>query len=74
MVLRENGCEWTKYLEKLEPDASKWKKYTEAFLDKMIWMKKVAGMGPAPWHMHPVMFMGSLASDDGMDLKWLLVP
>ncbi|MFS7198150.1 glycoside hydrolase family protein [Rahnella inusitata] len=48
---------WTKYLEKLEPDASKWKKYTEAFLDKMIWMKKVAGMGPAPWHMHPVMFM-----------------
>ncbi|MFS7305064.1 hypothetical protein [Rahnella inusitata] len=51
---------WTKYLEKLEPDASKWKKYTEAFLDKMIWMKKVAGMGPAPWHMHPVMFMGNL--------------
>ncbi|MFS7198153.1 N-acetylmuramidase domain-containing protein [Rahnella inusitata] len=50
---------WTKYLEKLEPDASKWKKYTEAFLDNMIWMKKVAGMGPAPWHMHPVMFMGN---------------
>ncbi|MFS7384655.1 glycoside hydrolase family 19 protein [Rahnella inusitata] len=51
---------WTKYLEKLEPDASKWKEYTEAFLDKMIWMKKVAGMGPAPWHMHPVMFMENL--------------
>ncbi|WP_431297497.1 pesticin C-terminus-like muramidase [Rahnella sp. PAMC 25559] len=70
----KTDAKWTKYLEKLEPDASKWKKYTEAFLDKMIWMKKVAGMGPAPWHMHPVMFMGALASDDGMDLKWLLVP
>ncbi|WHZ42586.1 hypothetical protein QNM34_10105 [Rahnella bonaserana] len=56
----KTDAKWTKYLEKLEPDASKWKKYTEAFLDKMIWMKKVAGMGPAPWHMHPVMFMGSL--------------
>jgi len=56
----KTDAKWTKYLEKLEPDASKWKKYTEAFLDKMIWMKKVAGMGPAPWHMHPVMFMGAL--------------
>ena len=56
----KTDAKWTKYLEKLEPDASKWKKYTEAFLDKMIWMKKVAGMGPAPWHMHPVMFMGNL--------------
>ncbi|WP_449632399.1 M23 family metallopeptidase, partial [Rahnella aceris] len=54
----KTDAKWTKYLEKLEPDASKWKKYTEAFLDKMIWMKKVADMGPAPWHMHPVMFMG----------------
>jgi len=58
----KTDAKWTKYLEKLEPDASKWKKYTEAFLDKMIWMKKVAGMGPAPWHMHPVMFMGNLKS------------
>ncbi|WP_238484729.1 glycoside hydrolase family 19 protein [Rahnella bonaserana] len=56
----KTDAKWTKYLEKLEPDASKWKKYTEAFLDKMIWMKKVADMGPAPWHMHPVMFMGAL--------------
>ncbi len=72
----KTDAKWTKYLEKLEPDASKWKKYTEAFLDKMIWMKKVAGMGPAPWHMHPVMFMNTIrdSENDEMDTKWLKVP
>ncbi|MFS7198155.1 hypothetical protein AB6866_23025 [Rahnella inusitata] len=54
-LIVQHPSEW--YYEKTDP---KWKKYTEAFLDKMIWMKKVAGMGPAPWYMHPVMFMGNL--------------
>ncbi len=69
----KTDAKWTKYLEKLEPDASKWKKYTEAFLDKMIWMKKVAGMGPAPWHMHPVMFMGYIRQQTNHEIIFPLM-
>ncbi|MDF1897169.1 hypothetical protein [Rahnella contaminans] len=58
----KTDTKWSTYLATLTTDAPEWKAYTEAFLDKMVWMKKVSGMGPEPWHMHPVMFMGSLKS------------
>lgn len=56
----KTDTKWSTYLATLTTDAPEWKAYTEAFLDKMVWMKKVSGMGPEPWHMHPVMFMGAL--------------
>ncbi len=51
---------WKTYLDTLTKDAPLWKTYTETFLDKMTWMKKVPGMGPEPWHMHPVVFLDAL--------------
>lgn len=65
---------WKTYLDTLTNDALLWKTYTETFIDKMAWMKKVLGMGPEPWHMHPVVFLDAMSSDDEMDLKWLTVP
>lgn len=64
---------WKTYLDTLTTDAPQWKTYTEAFIEKMAWMKKVSGMGPEPWHMHPVVFLDSLIDDDGMAIKWLKV-
>jgi hypothetical protein len=48
---------WKTYLDTLTNDAPLWKTYTETFIDKMAWMKDVPGMGPEPWHMHPVVFL-----------------
>ncbi|MEN4981343.1 hypothetical protein ABEI05_24950, partial [Erwinia billingiae] len=45
---------WKKYLDTLAKDAPSWKTYLETFIDRLTWMKSVAGMGPDPWHMHPV--------------------
>src|SRR5471030_353984 len=55
---------WKTYLDTLTKDAPLWKTYTETFLDKMTWMKKVPGMGPEPWHMHPVVFLDALKTED----------
>ena len=54
---------WKNYLEPLTKEAPLWKAYTEAFIEKITWMKAVPGMGPEPWHMHPVAFL------DGLDQK-----
>ncbi|TNV23012.1 hypothetical protein FH968_02930 [Buttiauxella sp. B2] len=51
---------WKTYLDTLTKDAPQWKTYTEAFIDKVTWMKSVPGMGPEPWHMHPVVFLESI--------------
>jgi hypothetical protein len=51
---------WKTYLDTLTLDAPQWKTYIEALIDNMTWMKKVDGMGPEPWHMHPVVFLSSL--------------
>ncbi len=48
---------WKTYLDTLKTDGALWKTYLEAFIDKMAWMKQVQGMGPEPWHMHPVTFL-----------------
>lgn len=53
---------WKGYLDTLATDAPLWKAYTESFIEKMAWMKKVEGMGPEPWHMHPVVFLSSFDS------------
>lgn len=57
----KTDTKWSTYLATLTTDAPEWKAYTEAFLDMMVWMKKVSGMGPEPWHMHPVIFLGAMA-------------
>ncbi|EOD3574674.1 M23 family metallopeptidase [Cronobacter sakazakii] len=51
---------WKNYLDSLGEDAQAWRDYTEAFLDKIVWMKQVPEMVAEPWHMHPVMFLGAL--------------
>ncbi|MDK1229592.1 hypothetical protein [Cronobacter turicensis] len=51
---------WKNYLDSLGEDAQAWRDYTEAFLDKIVWMKQVPEMVAEPWHMHPLMFMGAL--------------
>lgn len=55
---------WKTYLDTLTRDAPLWKTYLEAFLDKMTWMKAVSekgvALGPEPWHMHPIVFLGAI--------------
>jgi len=51
---------WKTYLDTLTDDSPQWKTYAETFIEKMTWMKKVNGMGPAPWHMHPVVFLEAI--------------
>jgi hypothetical protein len=53
---------WKTYLDTLTLDAPQWKTYIEALIDNMTWMKKVDGMGPEPWHMHPVVFLSAFNS------------
>lgn len=57
---------WQPFLNALKKDAPEWKKYSEDFLDKMAWMQDVTTekLGPELWHMHPVMFLGSLIKKD----------
>jgi predicted chitinase len=54
---------WKTYLDTLTLDAPQWKTYTEALIDNMTWMKKVDGMGPEPWHMHPVVFLRAISNN-----------
>lgn len=58
---KDDAC-WKTYLNTLAKDTSlaEWKAYTEAFIEKMKWMKQVPGMVADPWHMHPVTFLGAL--------------
>ncbi len=53
---------WDNYLKTLTTDAPEWKKYTEAFIDKITWMKEVPDMEEKPWHMHPLVLLDSLKS------------
>ncbi|MEJ5115676.1 hypothetical protein [Erwinia billingiae] len=57
---------WQAFLEPLKKEAPEWKKYSEAFLDKMTWMQDLSTvkLGPSLWHMHPVMFLGGLMKKD----------
>ncbi|WP_199533716.1 glycoside hydrolase family 19 protein [Pluralibacter gergoviae] len=52
---------WQAYLETLK-NVPHWKMYTEAFIEKMKWMKEVPGLAPKVWHMHPVVFLDALSS------------
>jgi GH24 family phage-related lysozyme (muramidase) len=52
---------WKTYLDTLTTDAPQWKTYTEDFIGKITWMKSVEGMGPEPWHMHPVVFSDAIS-------------
>ena len=53
---------WQPFLNALKKDSPEWKQYSEAFLDKMAWMREVTTekLGPALWHMHPIVFLGAL--------------
>ncbi|HID9122344.1 TPA: N-acetylglucosaminidase [Klebsiella michiganensis] len=55
---------WQPFLNALKKDAPEWKKYSEDFLDKMAWMQDVSAekLGPSLWHMHPILFLGTLKS------------
>lgn len=53
---------WQPFLNALKKEAPEWKKYSEDFLDKMAWMQDftIEKLGPSLWHMHPIMFLGSI--------------
>ncbi|HBR4564900.1 TPA: hypothetical protein L9W09_004527 [Klebsiella pneumoniae] len=55
---------WQPFLNALKKDAPEWKKYSEDFLDKMAWMPDLTTekLGPLLWHMHPIMFLGTMIS------------
>lgn len=55
---------WQPFLNALKKDAPEWKKYSEDFIDKMAWMQDVSTekLGPSLWHMHPILFLGTLKS------------
>ncbi|MDA5545671.1 hypothetical protein PGS62_17210 [Yersinia rochesterensis] len=63
---------WKTYLDTLTTDAPQWKTYTEAFIEKIKWMKSVPGMGPELWHMHPVAFLDAVnIRNDGVTYEQL---
>lgn len=55
---------WLPFLNNLTKDAPEWKTYSEAYIEKMVWMQDASKLklGPSLWHMHPVMFLGALTS------------
>ncbi|EKJ7333087.1 hypothetical protein NPK14_000043 [Klebsiella pneumoniae] len=55
---------WQPFLNALKKDAPEWKKYSEDFLEKMAWMPDLTTekLGPSLWHMHPIMFLGTMIS------------
>ncbi|KJM55903.1 hypothetical protein B5M10_15970 [Pluralibacter gergoviae] len=57
---KKDDAIWQPFLNALKRDAPEWKKYSEDFLDKMVWMRDVTTekLGPSLWHMHPIMFLG----------------
>lgn len=59
---KKDDAIWKPFLNALEKEAPEWKQYSEDFLDKMVWMQDVTTekLGPSLWHMHPVMFLGTL--------------
>lgn len=65
---------WTTYLDTLTGEHAKWKVYLETFIEKMMWMKQVPGMGPALWHMHPIVFISQLdvISDEKITFEMVL--
>ncbi|HEY2452095.1 MAG TPA: hypothetical protein VGI71_05675 [Scandinavium sp.] len=57
---------WLPFLNNLTKDAPEWKTYSEAYIEKMVWMQDAGKLklGPSLWHMHPVMFLGALKSSN----------
>ncbi|MEW5291998.1 hypothetical protein ABW286_22950 [Erwinia papayae] len=57
---------WLPFLNNLTKDAPEWKEYSEAYIEKMVWMQEAGKLklGPLLWHMHPVMFLGTLKSSN----------
>lgn len=55
---------WLPFLNNLTKDAPEWKEYSEAYLDKMVWMQDASELklNSSLWHMHPVEFLGALSS------------
>ncbi|MEW5291992.1 hypothetical protein ABW286_22915, partial [Erwinia papayae] len=65
---------WLSFLNNLTKDAPEWKEYSEAYIEKMVWMQEAGKLklGPLLWHMHPVMFLGALSvSSDGVTYEQL---
>ncbi len=63
---------WISYLEKLTQDAPEWKKYNESVINKLVWIQNLEKdkvvLEPSLYHMHPVMFLDCLTSQN-VDIK-----
>ncbi|EPE2736783.1 lytic transglycosylase domain-containing protein [Cronobacter sakazakii] len=57
---------WAGFIKTLEKYAPEWGPYTKQFTDRLCWMQelKKLKLGPVLWHMHPIMFLGSLIKRD----------
>ncbi|ELQ5983853.1 hypothetical protein R2207_004207 [Cronobacter sakazakii] len=57
---------WVGFIKTLEKYAPEWVPYTKQFTDRLCWMQelKKLKLGPVLWHMHPIMFLGSLIKRD----------
>ncbi len=64
---------WLPFLNNLTKDAPEWKEYSEAYIEKMVWMQDAGKLklGTMLWHMHPVMFLG--AFHENRKLIWIKV-
>lgn len=69
---KKDDAIWQPFLNALKKDAPEWKKYSEEFLDKMVWMQDVTTekLGPSLWHMHPLRFLGSLKEQNLAKIAW----
>ncbi|ELY4819212.1 hypothetical protein SM094_003911 [Cronobacter malonaticus] len=57
---------WSGFIKTLEKYAPDWVPYTQQFTDRLCWMQelKKLKLGPVLWHMHPIVFLGSLIKRD----------
>ncbi len=69
---KKDDAIWQPFLNALKKDAPEWKKYSEDFLDKMAWMQDVTTekLGPSLWHMHPIMFLGTILQRQRYIIKY----
>ncbi|MDQ2312720.1 N-acetylglucosaminidase [Pluralibacter gergoviae] len=69
---KKDDAIWQPFLNALKRDAPEWKKYSEDFLDKMVWMRDVTTekLGPSLWHMHPIMFLGMMKRSGRFSYKY----
>ncbi|EPY5345282.1 N-acetylglucosaminidase [Klebsiella quasipneumoniae] len=63
---------WLPFLNNLTKDAPEWKTYSEAYIEKMVWMQDASQLklGSSLWHMHPISFLGALRNKNRITIVY----